>query len=121
MRIRDIKTYLLRAELSDSEAFAYSQAWYKARTAMLVEVVSDEGITGFGEAYGPAAGTRPIVDELYKPLLLGRDPLDTQVLWEELYNALRDYGRKGLGPRPPCGPGVAPRGLQGAGLGPPGF
>ncbi len=96
MKIRDIKTHLLRAELSESEAFAYSQAWYKARTAMLVEVISDEGISGFGEAYGPAAGSRPIVEELYKPLLLGRDPLDTQVLWEELYNSLRDYGRKGM-------------------------
>lgn len=96
MQIRDIRTYLLRADLSEDEAFAYSQAWYHTRTAMLVEVISDEGPSGFGEAYGPAAATRTIVEELYRPRLLGRDPLDTQVLWEELYNAFRDYGRKGL-------------------------
>ncbi|MBI4241497.1 MAG: mandelate racemase/muconate lactonizing enzyme family protein, partial [Candidatus Rokubacteria bacterium] len=77
-------------------AFAYSQAWYHTRTAMLVEVVSDGGLAGFGEAYGPAAASRAIVEELYRPLLLGRDPLDIQVLWEELYNAFRDYGRKGI-------------------------
>ncbi|MBI3988783.1 MAG: mandelate racemase/muconate lactonizing enzyme family protein [candidate division NC10 bacterium] len=96
MKIQDVKTYLLRTELTGEQIFAYSQAWYKTRTVMLVEVISDEGISGFGEAYGPAAGNRAIVEELYKPLLLGRDPLDTQVLWEELYNAFRDYGRKGM-------------------------
>ncbi|MFQ5519949.1 MAG: mandelate racemase/muconate lactonizing enzyme family protein [Candidatus Methylomirabilia bacterium] len=96
MKIREIKTYLIRAELSEDEVFASSKGWYKARTASLVEVVSDEGISGFGEAYGPAAGSRTIVEELYKPLLLGRDPLEIQVLWEELYNTFRDYGRKGL-------------------------
>ena len=77
MRIREVKTYSLRVPLSDGEAFAYSQAWYHARTAMLVEVISDEGMSGFGEAYGPPAGTRAIVEELYRPLLLKRDPLDT--------------------------------------------
>ena len=96
MKIRDIKTYLLQAALSENEAFAYSQAWYHTRTAMLVEVISDEGLSGFGEAYGPAVATRAIVEGLYRPLLIGRDPLDTQVLWEELYNAFRDYGRKGM-------------------------
>jgi len=96
MKIQDIKTYVLRAELSERETFAYSQAWYKTRTAMLVEILSDDGIGGFGEAYGPPMGTRAVVEELYKPLLLGRDPLDTQVLWEELYNTFRDHGRKGM-------------------------
>jgi len=96
MKIREVRTYLLRAELSEREAFAYSQAWYHTRTAMLVEVVSDGGLAGFGEAYGPAAASRAIVEELYRPLLVGRDPLDIQVLWEELYNAFRDYGRKGI-------------------------
>ncbi|RMF88751.1 MAG: mandelate racemase/muconate lactonizing enzyme family protein, partial [Nitrospinota bacterium] len=96
MKIAEVKTYVLQATLSDQEAFSYSQAWFHTRTAMLVEIVSDEGISGIGEAYGPPAGSRPIVEELYRPRLLGRDPLDTQVLWEELYNALRDYGRKGM-------------------------
>ena len=116
MKIRDIRTHVLRAELSESEAFAYSQAWYKTRTAMRVAVISDEGISGLGEAYGPAAGSRPIVEELYKPLLLGRDPLDTQVLWEELYNALRDYGRKGLSIATLCAVDIALWDLKGKAL-----
>lgn len=96
MKIRDIKTYLLRAELSEGEVFASSKGWYKTRTAMLVEVISDEGLSGFGEAFGPAPASRAIVEDLYKPLLLGRDPMENQVIWEELYNTFRDHGRKGM-------------------------
>ena len=58
MRIQDIRTYVLQAPLSEQNAFAYSQAWYHSRMAMLVEVMIDEGLSGFGEAYGPAAATR---------------------------------------------------------------
>ena len=30
-----------------------------------------------------------------KPLLIGADPLDTEVLWHRMYHVTRDYGRKG--------------------------
>jgi len=29
-------------------------------------------------------------------MLIGRDPLDNEVIWEELYNRLRDHGQKGI-------------------------
>lgn len=95
MKICDVKTHHLRADLGEDQAFAYSQAWYSTRSAMLVEIITDDGVSGFGEAYGPTT-SRAVVDELYKPRLLGRDPLDRQVIWETLYNALRDTGRTGL-------------------------
>jgi L-alanine-DL-glutamate epimerase-like enolase superfamily enzyme len=51
MKIRDVKTYRLDAVLA--EPFAYSQAWYDRRGALLVEIVSDDGLSGWGEAFGP--------------------------------------------------------------------
>src|SRR5690606_25048027 len=30
-----------------------------------------------------------------KPLLIGANPLDIEVLWHRMYHATRDYGRKG--------------------------
>jgi D-galactarolactone cycloisomerase len=96
MKIERIRTYHLRAELAPAEAFAYSQARYTARAAMLVEIVADDGRSGWGEAYGPPAPSRTIIDELYAPRLIGRDPMDTTVIWEELYAAMRDYGRTGF-------------------------
>ncbi|HEY1797764.1 MAG TPA: mandelate racemase/muconate lactonizing enzyme family protein [Stellaceae bacterium] len=93
MKIRDIKIYMLEARLD--EPFAYSQAWYETRGACLVEIVGDDGNSGWGEAFGPARLTAPIV-EYYKPLLVGEDALATERHWQMLYNRLRDHGRKGL-------------------------
>ena len=44
MKITAVTTHLLKAKLS--EPFSYSRARYDTRTAMLVEISTDEGITG---------------------------------------------------------------------------
>lgn len=93
MKIRDVKTYVLEAALA--EPFAYSQAWYERRGACLVEIVGEDGNSGWGEAFGPARLTAPII-EFYKKLLVGADALATEAIWETLYNRLRDHGQKGL-------------------------
>lgn len=93
MRIADVRTYVLEAALE--EPFAYSQAWYERRGAMLVEIVGEDGTSGWGEAFGPPRLTAPIVQH-YRPLLLGADALATEALWQSLYNMLRDHGQKGL-------------------------
>ena len=93
MKIVDVRTYVLEATLA--EPFAYSQAWYETRGACLVEIVGEDGNSGWGEAFGPARLTAPIV-EFYKPLLVGEDALATERHWQALYNRLRDHGRKGL-------------------------
>ncbi len=96
MKIDRVTAYHLRAELGPSDRFAYSQGWVGARTAMLVELTTDDGRSGWGEAYGPPAPIKTIVDDLYAPRLIGRDPMDSTVIWEECYAAMRDYGRTGL-------------------------
>jgi D-galactarolactone cycloisomerase len=93
VKIRDIKTYVLDAALA--EPFAYSQAWYERRGACLVEIIGEDGNSGWGEAFGPARLTAPIV-EYYKPLLVGEDALATERHWQNMYNRLRDHGQKGL-------------------------
>ena len=93
MKIKEIKTYVLEATLA--EPFAYSQAWYERRGALLVEIVGEGGISGWGEAFGPPRLTAPVID-FYTPLLVGADALATDLLWQTLYNRLRDHGQKGL-------------------------
>lgn len=93
MKIREIKTYRLDAALA--EPFAYSQAWYERRGAMLVEIIGEDGESGWGEAFGPPQLTAPIVD-FYKPMLVGEDAFATEMHWQNLYNRLRDHGQKGL-------------------------
>ena len=53
MKISSIKSYILRYEL-DRE-LGYSQQYYKHRTTHLVCVETDEGITGWGECFGPGS------------------------------------------------------------------
>ncbi len=93
MKISAVRTHILEAPLS--QPFAYSRAWYACRTAMLVEVETDSGLTGWGECYGPARMTAPVVDALSR-WLLGQNPLHTDKLWQQIYADLRDHGQKGL-------------------------
>jgi D-galactarolactone cycloisomerase len=84
VKIRNVSTYLLRHELTDAEAFAGAKGWHRARQALLVEIVTDDGLSGWGEAYGPPVVCRAVVEELYKPQLLGRDPLAHSVICHDL-------------------------------------
>jgi D-galactarolactone cycloisomerase len=96
MKIREVKTYRLDAVLA--EPFAYSQAWYDHRGALLVEIISEDGLSGWGEAFGPPLLTAPIVD-FYTPLLVGTDAFATELHWQALYNRLRDHGQIASGGR----------------------
>jgi D-galactarolactone cycloisomerase len=97
MKIVDVKVHPLRTPLE--QPFAFSQGWVRHRSATLVEIVTDGGLVGWGEAF--AQGLEPpqiaaaAVDSALKPHLVGADPLDTEVLWHRMYHATRDYGRKG--------------------------
>lgn len=91
--IRSVVPHVLMADLA--EPFAYSQAWYRRRGAMLVEITTGDGVTGWGEAFGPPELTAPIVAWL-APLLLGQDAMAREALWQALYNRLRDHGQRGI-------------------------
>ena len=62
----------------------------------MVEIVTDEGITGWGDCYGPAAVSKTIIDTLLKPSIVGKDPFDVEVMWEAMYNKVKDYGLTGM-------------------------
>ena len=93
-KIAAVDAFALRAPLA--ELFGYSQAWYDARTAMLVRITGSDGQTGWGEAFGPPEPAAAIVRHVLAPLILGEDPTATTPLWERMYARTRDYGQKGL-------------------------
>ncbi len=49
VRITEIKTHVLQTPLE--QPFSFSQGWVTKRSATLVEVVTDQGISGWGEAF----------------------------------------------------------------------
>src|SRR5215217_7671691 len=94
MKIVDLVAHVLSTPLE--EPFAFSQGRVRRRSAVVVEVVTDEGVTGWGESlcHGlqPPEVAASFVEFCYKPMLIGRDPFDVEVLWEELYNRTRPFG-----------------------------
>jgi D-galactarolactone cycloisomerase len=100
MKIADIKTYVLKTPLE--EPFAFAMGWVRQRGTMIVEVITDEGISGWGESlcHGlqPPEIAQTIVEVALKPILIGQDPFDVDVLWERMYNLTRPFGQKGAMP-----------------------
>ena len=97
MKIAAVKTYALQTPLT--QPFAFSQGWVKKRSSTIVEITTDDGITGWGEAFNqglePPQISAAAIEFALKPLLIGTDPLATEVLWHKMYHQTRDYGRKG--------------------------
>ena len=97
MKIDRIVVHVLKSPLETP--FAFSQGWVHQRSATLVEVGTDDGLTGWGEAF--AQGLEPpeiaaaTVERCFAPMLIGENPLDTERLWFSMYNRSRDFGRKG--------------------------
>lgn len=91
--IAEVRTHLLEHPLS--VPFESASMRFTARQHLLVEVICEDGTTGWGECLGPARPNAAVV-AAYAPHLIGRDPMATEVLWQELYNLLRDQGQRGL-------------------------
>jgi len=97
VKITTIKSHVLRNELENE--LGYSQQYYKNRTAHLVEVETDEGITGWGECFGPgniALANKFIIEKVIQPIIKGENPTNKEHIWHKVYNLLRDSGQKGM-------------------------
>ena len=97
MKITKITSHVLGYDLP--ETLGYSQQYYKKRTSHIVEVETDEGVTGWGECFGPgniAFANKGIVEKVIQPMVLGMQALDRDVIWHKVYNLMRDHGQKGM-------------------------
>ena len=93
MKIAEIRTHLLHHRLDQPFQSAFST--FTDRWACLVEIVCDDGTTGWGECLGPAGPNAATVQAM-APLILGNDPLLIEPIWTRIYNQFRDQGQRGL-------------------------
>ena len=97
MKITRITSHVLGYDLPES--LGYSQQYYNKRTSHLIEIETDEGITGWGECFGAgniAFANKGIVEKVIQPMVLGMQALDRDVIWHKVYNLMRDHGQKGM-------------------------
>jgi D-galactarolactone cycloisomerase len=79
MKIVDVKAYPIMH--IPKRPLANSTDWNQKRSVVLVKVTSDEGITGWGEAYGMPQGIAKIIETHFKDKLVGADPFRVQYHW----------------------------------------
>jgi L-alanine-DL-glutamate epimerase-like enolase superfamily enzyme len=63
---------------------------------LLVEIFTDTGLVGLGNAALAPMVTKSLIDVYLKPLLLGADPWDVEYLWQQMYRRTMAFGRKGV-------------------------
>jgi L-alanine-DL-glutamate epimerase-like enolase superfamily enzyme len=100
MKIEEIETIVLRIPYtsggpSDTQVWG-GKAWQTA-DVLLVRIITDAGVTGWGEAFGyniiPA--TKAAIDQILAPMCIGRDALAIESLMQEIQRKLHIFGRSG--------------------------
>ena len=64
---------------------------------LIVEIFTDDGHVGIGNAALAPPITKQVIDLYLKPLLIGADPWNIEFLWQHMYRKTMAFGRKGVG------------------------
>jgi L-rhamnonate dehydratase len=72
-----------------------AQAAYRFFSWLVVEIETDDGHIGYGNAGLCPDLTKMIIDTKLKSLLINEDPLNTEFLFEKMFRSTVAYGRKG--------------------------
>lgn len=95
-KIAKVDVHLVSTQVADG----FADATRKVETLgyTIVRVTTDQGLEGFGVTYHEVGGeaTKVMIDKNIAPKLIGRDPFETEVFWQEMFGYLRGVGRKGL-------------------------
>jgi L-alanine-DL-glutamate epimerase-like enolase superfamily enzyme len=92
VKIARLETWVLEARLERPIQFGVGP--YGAFTATLVEITTDDGVSGFGECIARKAPrvVDTVLRDLLWPIVQGRDPRDVEGLWDEMFAQLRAWG-----------------------------
>jgi L-alanine-DL-glutamate epimerase-like enolase superfamily enzyme len=97
MRIVDVIAYPISVPIPADRQNTLGLGKLTKRDAIIVKVVSDEGVIGWGEAHHARnPGTvAHLINTTMRDLVLGMDPTQTTVIWTRMYRA--QVGSHGMG------------------------
>lgn len=90
LKITKVETFSVQHKLE--RAIGVSTALGGFRDALLIKISTDSGLVGWGET-SDVGGTRGIIEDHLKTLLLGMNPLEHRKLWRSLWGANFGDGR----------------------------
>ncbi len=94
MKITDVTATVLASRYDRPIRFAHMEL--TERRIILVRVYTDEGVVGLADVDGPPAGDMacvPLVHDTFRPLLVGKDPLDIGARNADMFRVLDTLGR----------------------------
>ncbi|HET7626799.1 MAG TPA: mandelate racemase/muconate lactonizing enzyme family protein [Bacillales bacterium] len=97
MKITDITT--VKLSYTPDRPMADAIHYMGQRNLLLVQVHTDEGLTGIGEAAsygGPMESTEAVILHELKPRLIGEDPFQVERLFRKMTIPSHQHGRKGI-------------------------
>jgi galactonate dehydratase len=89
---QNIKPAQTGVKITNVKSYIFKNAFY-------VKVETDAGISGWGE--GDHETTKVLgvfLDEVLKPVLIGKDPFDTEYLWHQMFFEGFENGSSGINP-----------------------
>jgi L-alanine-DL-glutamate epimerase-like enolase superfamily enzyme len=96
-KIKSVNVHLVSLPLKN----AVADSWRRVESVgyTIVRIATDQGLEGHAVTYRDGSGghaIRSLVNHGIAPRLIGRNPLETEVIWQELVQCFRGIGRKGL-------------------------
>ena len=74
-----------------------AMAGFRFHGWVIVEIFTDAGLVGIGNAALAPRITKQVIDVYLKPLLIGKNPFDSEFIWQLMYRKTMAFGRKGIG------------------------
>jgi D-galactarolactone cycloisomerase len=99
MKITDVKTIRLRANIPKDDQVLSRSGIRSSRSTTLVQIETDEDISGIGSCSGNGELIEVIVARILKPLLIGMDPIQIDAIWDKAYvrGGHKEFGTRGIG------------------------
>src|SRR5262249_37085154 len=72
---------------------ADSMAGFRFHGWLVVEMFTDAGHVGVGNAALSPRITKQVIDTYLKPILIGKNPFDYEFLWQNMYRQTMAFGR----------------------------
>ena len=76
-----------------------AQNYFATRSAVIVKVLTDEGLIGIGESAcfgGPPQSTKFLIENELKGIVVGEDATNIEYLWQKMFCRTRQHGRGGI-------------------------
>jgi len=81
---------LLQLPEASMETFTFHE-W------LVIEIFTDDGFVGIGNAALAPQVTKQTIDLYLKPLLVGQNPWDIEFLWQHMFRKTMTFGSRGIG------------------------